>query len=38
VDDKILDVMSELMFDAVTAGNGGFKVGDTIKGNSSAVE
>lgn len=29
---ETLDVLSELMFDAITAGNGGLKVGDTITG------
>lgn len=36
VDGEALVICSELNFDAVTAGNGGFKVGDTIVGNASA--
>jgi hypothetical protein len=34
-DDENIYVLSELDFDAVTLNNGGFKVGDTIAGNSS---
>ena len=31
-----LSILSELDFDAVTSGNGGFAIGDTIQGNSSS--
>lgn len=34
-DNEAITLMSELDFDAVTAGNGGFKVGDTLEGNAS---
>lgn len=36
VDGEPVELLSTLGFDAITAGNGGFKVGDTIVGNASA--
>ena len=37
-DNEDFDICSELDFDSVTAGNGGFQVGDRIDGNASASQ